>query len=103
MVGRMRYSLPLSPSLVRKFDALGEELDVRVLGSAAGGRATDSRFRLYRPVRPRRLDGLAFYALLPFRVARSCATSAPTPSSRKAGRRPRSSSSVAGSRGCRRA
>ena len=31
---------------------------------------TDSRFRLYRPMRPRRLDGLAFYALLPFRVAR---------------------------------
>ena len=30
----------------------------------------DSRFRLYRPTRPRRLDGLAFYALLPFRVAR---------------------------------
>jgi glycosyltransferase involved in cell wall biosynthesis len=66
----MRYSLPLSPPLARKFDALSQELDVRVLGSAAGGDDTDPRFRLYRPVRPRRLDGLAFYALLPFRVAR---------------------------------
>jgi glycosyltransferase involved in cell wall biosynthesis len=70
MVGRMRYALPLSPSLARKFDALSAELDVRVLGSAAGGGGSDPRFRLYRPVRPRRLDGLAFYALLPFRVAR---------------------------------
>jgi glycosyltransferase involved in cell wall biosynthesis len=70
MVGRMRYSLPLSPPLERKFDALGEELDVRVLGSAAGGRGTDARFRLYRPRRPHRLDGVAFYVLLPFRVAR---------------------------------
>jgi glycosyltransferase involved in cell wall biosynthesis len=66
----MRYSLPLSPPLARKFDALSAELDVRVLGTAAGGGGTDPRFRLYRPIRPRRLDGLAFYALLPFRVAR---------------------------------
>jgi glycosyltransferase involved in cell wall biosynthesis len=70
MVGRMRYALPLSPSLARKFDALSEELDVRVLGTASGGSGSDARFRLYRAVRPRRLDGLVFYALLPFRVAR---------------------------------
>jgi glycosyltransferase involved in cell wall biosynthesis len=70
MAGRMRYALPLSPSLARKFDALSEELDVRVLGTAAGGVGGDPRFRLYRPVQPRRLDGLAFYALLPYRVAR---------------------------------
>jgi len=70
MAGRMRYALPLSPPLARKFDALSEELDVRVLGTAAGGSGTDPRFRLFRPVRPRRLDGLVFYALLPFRVAR---------------------------------
>lgn len=69
MVGRMRYALPLSPPLARKFDALSQELDVRVLGTAAGASGTDPRFRLYRPIRPRRLDGLAFYALLPFRVA----------------------------------
>ena len=70
MVGRTRYSLPLSPSLARKFDALGAELDVRVLASAAGRDGQDPRFRLARPVRPRILDGPSFYALLPFRVAR---------------------------------
>jgi len=70
LVARTRYELPLSPGLARKFDALSEELDVRVLGTAAGGSGTDPRFRLFRPVRPRRLDGLVFYALLPFRVAR---------------------------------
>ncbi len=70
LAGRTRYALPLSPSLARKFDALSAELDVRVLGTAVGGGGADPRFRLYRPVRPRRLDGLAFYALLPFRVAR---------------------------------
>jgi glycosyltransferase involved in cell wall biosynthesis len=71
MVGRSRYSLPLSASLAQKFDALSAELDVRVLASAGGGvTATDPRFHLVRPIRPRALDGLAFYALLPFRVAR---------------------------------
>ena len=70
MVGRSRYSLPLSPSLVQKFDALSDELDVRVLASSGGESGKDPRFRLVRPVRPRGLDGLAFYALLPFRVAR---------------------------------
>lgn len=71
MVGRMRYSLPLSPSLAQKFDALGDELDVRVLGSAAGGgTGSDPRFTLAPPMRPRVLDGAVFYALLPFRVAR---------------------------------
>jgi glycosyltransferase involved in cell wall biosynthesis len=70
MVGRSRYALPLSPSLVEKFDALSAELDVRVLASSSGGTATDPRFALIRPIRPRALDGLAFYALLPFRVAR---------------------------------
>jgi glycosyltransferase involved in cell wall biosynthesis len=70
MVGRMRYTLPLSPSLAQKFDALDEKLDVRVLGSAGGGNGSDPRFSLVAPLRPRALDGAAFYALLPFRVAR---------------------------------
>jgi glycogen(starch) synthase len=70
MVGRSRYSLPLSPSLAQKFDALERELDVRVLGTAAQLNGSDRRFRLVRPVRPRTIDGAAFYALLPFRVAR---------------------------------
>ena len=70
MVGRSRYSLPLSPSLEEKFAALGAELDVRVLAAAGAGYESDPRFRLVRPMRPRALDGLAFYAALPFRVAR---------------------------------
>jgi glycogen synthase len=70
MVGRSRYSLPLSPSLEQKFDALSAELDVRVLASSNRGTGADSRFTLVHPVRPRVLDGPAFYALLPFRVAR---------------------------------
>jgi glycosyltransferase involved in cell wall biosynthesis len=70
MVGRSRYALPLSPSLAEKFDALSEELDVRVLASSGGGHGTDPRFHLVPPLRPRALDGLAFYALLPFRIAR---------------------------------
>jgi glycosyltransferase involved in cell wall biosynthesis len=71
MVGRSRYSLPLSPSLEQKFAALSDELDVRVLASSGGGAGSDPRFTLVRRVRPRWLDGLAFYALLPFRVARA--------------------------------
>jgi glycosyltransferase involved in cell wall biosynthesis len=70
MVGRSRYSLPLAPSLEQKFAVLSDELDVRVLASSRGGNGTDPRFTLVRPIRPRALDGLAFYALLPFRVAR---------------------------------
>jgi len=70
MVSRSRYALPLSPSLEPKFDALAAELDVRVLASASSGSGSDRRFALVRPVRPRALDGPAFYALLPFRVAR---------------------------------
>jgi glycosyltransferase involved in cell wall biosynthesis len=70
MVGRSRYSLPLAPSLEQKFAALTEELDVRVLASSGGGTGTDPRFVLVRPLRPRWLDGFAFYVLLPFRIAR---------------------------------
>jgi glycosyltransferase involved in cell wall biosynthesis len=67
MVGRTRYRLPLSESLERKFDALAKRLDVHVLASAAAGSRGDSTFRLWQrlPV----LDGPAFYATLPFRLA----------------------------------
>jgi glycosyltransferase involved in cell wall biosynthesis len=64
IVGRSRYRLPLEPNLRRKFDALREELDVRVLASGAGG---DETFRL---VAPRRLDGPLFWAALPRLVRR---------------------------------
>jgi glycosyltransferase involved in cell wall biosynthesis len=71
MVARSRYTLPLSPSLEQKFDALSAELDIRVLASVGtGAKATDPRFRLVRSVRPGFLDGAAFYLLLPLRVAR---------------------------------
>lgn len=70
-VGRTRYRLPLAPSLRRKFDALADVFDLRVIGSAVDGAPLgDATFRLVRPVRPRRLDGLAFHLGLPFRVAR---------------------------------
>ena len=70
MVGRSRYSLPLSPSLEQKFAALSAELDIRVLATESRGGGADARFRLVSPIRPRALDGPAFYASLPFRVAR---------------------------------
>ena len=71
MVGRSRYSLPLSPSLEQKFAALSAELEVRVLAAESRrGGAADSRFRLVPSIRPRAIDGPVFYASLPFRVAR---------------------------------
>ena len=69
LVSRTRYTLPLSPSLERKFAALRERFDLRVLATAADGRARDAGgFRLVgrSPV----LDGPLFYLLLPFRVRR---------------------------------
>ena len=66
-VARTRYRLPLDDSLRQKFDALGEVMDVRVLAAAAErGEPGDETFRLVQPLRM--LDGVAFYALLPFRV-----------------------------------
>jgi glycosyltransferase involved in cell wall biosynthesis len=71
MVGRSRYTLPLPAPLARKFEALGQVLDVRVLATAgAGSRGADARFRLFRPLPLGRFEGAAFYALLPVRVAR---------------------------------
>ena len=60
-----RLELPLADSVARKWDAVGEEIDFRVL---AGGNGGGERFRLARalPV----LDGPAFFAALPLRIAR---------------------------------
>ena len=65
LVGRTRYSLPLSESLARRFDALRLELDVRVL---AAGEGADETFHLAgaSPL----ADGAAFYASLPLRIVR---------------------------------
>src|SRR5947209_7510820 len=60
-----RVRLPLPPSLARKWDAVGRELDFRVL---AGGKGHDERFHL-APRLPA-LDGPAFFAVLPVRIAR---------------------------------
>jgi glycosyltransferase involved in cell wall biosynthesis len=69
LVSRTRYELPLSPSLERKFAALRERFDLRVLATAADGRARDDgTFRLV-PRLPL-LDGPLFWALLPLRVRR---------------------------------
>jgi glycosyltransferase involved in cell wall biosynthesis len=60
-----RVELPLAPSLARKWDAIGAELDYRVLAGGSGGNGT---FHLARelPV----LNGPAFFAALPARIAR---------------------------------
>ncbi|HEY6052721.1 MAG TPA: glycosyltransferase family 4 protein [Gaiellaceae bacterium] len=62
IAGGTRYAVPLSPPLRRKFEALAEQLDFRVL---ARGRADDPRFRLFPGT-----SGAAFWALLPLRIAR---------------------------------
>ena len=64
-VARDRYDLPLAPSRTRKFDALSEVLDVRML--AVGTGSGDDRFTLL-PMLPR-LDGPAYWTLLPTRLA----------------------------------
>jgi glycosyltransferase involved in cell wall biosynthesis len=66
IVGRSRYRLPLGDSLAKKFDALSERLELRVLATGTG---SDPRFRLHRPLRSRALDGIAFYLRLPARIA----------------------------------
>ena len=59
-----RLELPLSDSVARKWDAIGDEIDFRVL---AGGNGGDERFHLARPLPL--LDGAAFFAALPLRIA----------------------------------
>jgi glycosyltransferase involved in cell wall biosynthesis len=78
-VGRTRYQLPLDESRRRKFAALAEVSDIRVLASApAGAPSGDDVFTLVRPFPVRALDGLAFHALLPWRVARELRGFRPT-------------------------
>jgi glycosyltransferase involved in cell wall biosynthesis len=60
IVGPTRYSLPLNESLRKKFDALEEEFEIRVL---ARGQGAEDGFRLMP-------SGLRFYAELPARLAR---------------------------------
>jgi glycosyltransferase involved in cell wall biosynthesis len=68
-VSRERFRLPLEGAQKRKWDAVAEVVDHRVLAASADGRSTaDERFRLVG--RPRLLDGPLFYLLLPLRIAR---------------------------------
>jgi hypothetical protein len=90
LVGRTRYRFPLAPPLRRKFEALDERLDMRVLATAATpsdrGAAANDGFEL---VPPRRLlAGPRFY--LGFRSASgaSSAASSRKPSSLRARTRP---------------
>lgn len=70
-VGRMRYRLPLPGWLAKKWDAVEEQLDYRILATAEHGSPLRAeRFRLSAPTRPRRLEGLLFYLRLPLRVRR---------------------------------
>jgi glycosyltransferase involved in cell wall biosynthesis len=69
-VGRTRYRLPLSPSVAPKFEALAREVDLHVLGSDAGSSVSDQRFTLVPRARQPGLDGVAFWLMLPLRVAR---------------------------------
>jgi glycosyltransferase involved in cell wall biosynthesis len=67
LVSRTRYSLPLSHPLERKFDALTDRFDLRVLATSGDGLAhDDGRFRLL-PKLPA-LDGVLFWVLLPWRI-----------------------------------
>src|SRR4029077_9094630 len=62
-VGRTRYRLPLPDNLARKWDALSDRMQVRVVASGTG---SDPRFHL---VPPRAFDGPLFYSTLPVVVA----------------------------------
>ena len=70
-VGRARYRLPLAAWLAKKWDAVEEQLDYRILGAAEEGSPLQAdRFRLSAPSRPRRLDGALFHLRLPLQVRR---------------------------------
>lgn len=77
-VGRARYRLPLPAWLARKWDAVEEQLDYRILGAAEPGSPLRAeRFSLSPPARPRALDGILFYLRLPLRVRRELRRSPP--------------------------
>jgi glycosyltransferase involved in cell wall biosynthesis len=75
--GRTRYALPLPVTHERKFAAVGEVLDYRVLGSGRPGGTAPPRFKLVQPLPLRSLDGPLFYLRLPFLIARELRTFKP--------------------------
>jgi glycosyltransferase involved in cell wall biosynthesis len=68
MVARTRYALPLPPGRERKFAALRERVELRVLATSADGRPRDDG--VFHLVGRLPLDGLLFWALLPLRTRR---------------------------------
>jgi len=70
-VSRERHKLPLDETQRRKWDAIGELLDYRILAVVAEGPPVRSdRLRLAGTARPRALDGALHYLRLPRRIAR---------------------------------
>ena len=68
-VSRERFRLPLDGAQKRKWDALAEVVDHRVLAAAApGSPLSDARFHLWPRVRPSLVDGPVFYLALPARL-----------------------------------
>jgi glycosyltransferase involved in cell wall biosynthesis len=70
-VSRERFRLPLDGAQKRKWDAVANVVEPRVLAAAPAGWPTrDAKFHLVPPARPRVLDGMLSYALLPARLGR---------------------------------
>jgi glycosyltransferase involved in cell wall biosynthesis len=63
-VGPTKYEIPLPPSLTKKWDALAERMELRVIGRAAAVSTRDARFRLIR-VSPNAPAGAFHLALAP--------------------------------------
>ena len=70
-VGRGRYSLPLSDSQAKKWDAIEKVIDYRVLGAAEPGSERQHRALPTQCAdTPGALSGALFQARLPFRIRR---------------------------------
>ena len=67
-VGRTSYAFPLDDAQRRKWDALDEVLELRVL---ATGRSDDRRFDLLPSLGSNLIDAPLFYGTLPVRLARA--------------------------------
>src|SRR5437763_1693496 len=68
-VSRERFRLPLDGAQKRKWDAVADVVDHRVLAAAPSGYPIgDEHFHLVGPAQA--LDGPLFYTLLPWRIAR---------------------------------
>ena len=73
-VGRTRYAFPLDDTQRRKWDALADVIEFRVLAS---GRSEDRRFDLLPSLGSNLVDAPLFYGSLPVRVARTLRTFRP--------------------------